>query len=221
MITSSVFKKIYHPLTLISIAFCCLGTECHKYNNYVFSYHFVDKVDLFPAQKYYQIGDTIWVSFVKPSKLLFDQTTKANILVDTASVTVQFGIFTTSFYAPNYPVAGLIDYVTISDGQVNKYPNYDQGLFVTFGCNTGNTYDFKIGIVLKQKGIFMIDFNALPRPVAACSNRTQNFPPADIYFTYNLEDCNKDLYNALPQSIKDAFSGTDIDNKQGFLFYVQ
>lgn len=221
-----MINRTYFVFALLLAAFICMGTTCnYKCGDRLiidYTYQFSEKIDLYPAKKMYKIGDTIWLQFNRPDKLLYDKVSNKKILVDTASIGFQFGFLTPDYFYPNYPINGLCNYLIFSNGTlIDSINNSCNGLYRTFGCNSTNTYDFKIGIILKQAGLFEIWLAGIERLVSGCANRINNFPLSIIGFTFNLADCNKSIFVSLPQATKGFFSGQEIDNRQAFLFYVQ
>ena len=157
------------------MATLCVGTQCHK-EDIVYKYSFLEKIDLFPTQKSYSVGDTIWLQYANPSKKLYDNGTGQYILADTVSITFQVTL-NSRYNAPFNPADGYCDFITPNGINLDRYlDTYGTGLLSTFGCSSNNSNDFKIGVILKQKGIYSLDLAEIPRSVAGCVNRISAFP---------------------------------------------
>lgn len=213
-------------ISCLLLAGMFMGTTCHK-DVEDYKYKFLEGIDLFPANKGYKTGDTIWIQYSNPNKKLFEQSSGKYISADTVSVTFQ-----TSFNALyNYPInpsGGFCDYVTANGINVIGFVGeYGSGLQQTFGCNSTNSYDFKIGVVLKQTGIYSIDLNGVPLSVSPCSYRISSFPFSSIDYQYSLRDCNKDVYLSIPPEARNEPTKSKgikenlIDTKKAFVFKVE
>jgi hypothetical protein len=217
-------KSLYIPIASLFIALLCMATQCNK--EYIeYKYNFIEKVDLFPAQKSYQVGDTIWLQYVNPSKRLFDNRTSQNIAVDTVSVQFQVS-FNRRYNTPVNPSDGFCDYVTTNGINAGRYlADNGTGFFFTFGCSSNNSYDFKIGVVPNQKGIYSLDLSGNPGYLNPCSNRISGFPPSTIEYRFNVVDGNKDIYLAIPPNSRGespkGSTESKIDGKQVFVVKVE
>jgi len=217
-------KSLYIPIASMFIALLCMATQCDK-DHIEYKYNFIEKVDLFPAKKSYQVGDTIWLQYANPGKRLFDNRTSQQISADTVSL--QFKVsFSRRYNTPINPSDGFCDYVTTSGTDAARYLNINGTAFlVTLGCSSNNSYNFKIGVVPKQKGIYSLDFLGVPWNVSSCSNRIAGFPLSTIEYRFNVVDGNKDIYLAIPpysrgESTK-GYTESKIDNKQVFVVKVE
>jgi len=216
--------SIYIPITALFIAMLCVGTQCNK-EDIVYQYSFIEKIDLFPSQKSYHLGDTIWLQYVNPNKRLFDHLTRQYILADTVAITLQVA-FNSRYNAPFNPADGYCDYVSSYGTNVGRYLDTNgSGLLLEFGCSSNNSYDFKIGLVLKEKGIYSLDLAQISRSVAACTNRISAFPLSTIMYRFNVADGNKDIFLSIPpdsrgESVK-GFTENKIDNKETYIVQVE
>ena len=217
-------NSLYIPLATLFIALLCMGTQCDK--DYIeYKYNFIEKINLFPAQQSYKVGDTIWVSYTNPTKRLFDNRTSQLIAADTVSIDFQIS-FNSRYNAPLNLAGGFCDYITANGVNAGRYLGaYGTGMLLTFGCNSTNNYDFTVGVVPKQKGIYSLDLLGVPRNVGACPNRNSGFPPSTIEYRFNVADGNKDIYLTIPpysrnESTK-GYTESKIDNKQVYIVRVE
>lgn len=97
--------------------------------------------------------------------------------------------------------------------------------FMSFGCNAANNYDFKVGVVLKQKGYYSLGLFDNQRSVVGCPNRTTAFPYSTIAYRFNLSDCNMDIFLSIPKNLRigyaTAYPEREIDNKEVFMLKVE
>jgi hypothetical protein len=186
-------NSLYIPIASLFIALLCMGTQCEK-GVIEYKYNFIEKVNLFPAQKNYKVGDTIWLQYINVGKRLYDSRTNQNILANTVSVPFQI-FFTARYNAPVNPSGGFCDYITSAGVNVGRYlGDYGTGFLLNSGCSGTNSYDFTIGVVPKQKGIYSLDLLSAPRSVNGCPNRLSSFPLSTIEYRFNITDGNKDVY---------------------------
>lgn len=200
-----------------------MGFQCDK-DEIEYKHNFVEQVNLFPAQKSYRVGDTIWLQYANPSRSLNDVKTSQRITADTVSI--DFGLSFNIRYGVQFiPVDGLCDYITPNGLNIGRTlgPGNGTGFSYTFGCTGSSGYDFRIGIVPKQTGIYSLDLgnNGF---VSSCANRTIGFPFSNIGYRFDLADCNKDVYLTIPQNARSesprGSTEEKIDNKQVYVFRV-
>lgn len=201
-----------------------MGTQCDK-EDIEYKYNFIEKIDLFPAKKSYKVDDTIWLQYTNTSRWLHDNLTNQNIIADTVSVQFQVS-FNTRYNAPFNPPGGFCDYVTINGVNVGRYlGDRGTGFLFTFGCAGNNSYDFKIGVVPKQKGIYSLDMYGTPRSVSACSNRISGFPLSTLEYRFNVADGNKDVFLTIPSYARGespkGHTESKIDSKQVYIAKVE
>lgn len=218
-------KYNHHLLgALIFISIICMGTQCRK-DEIVYQYSFSEKVDLFPAKKSYNVGDTIWIQYLNPTGKLFDKNSHQYISVDTVQIGIQIG-YNSLYNAPTNPSGGFCDF--ISGNMINQ--SLFRGDFGTsarfgFGCNINNNFDFKIGIIPKQIGVYYISFGSPSNNVQGCQNKIVRFPYSLLEYRYNNQDCNKDIFlqipaNSVNTSPKDYYEN-QIDQKQAFIVKIE
>ncbi len=218
-------KYNYHLIgSLIFVSIICLGTQCRK-DEIVYQYSFSEKVDLFPAEKSYNIGDTIWIQYVNPTGKLFDKNSHQYISIDTVQIGIQIG-YNSLYNAPIKPSGGFCDF--ISGNMINQ--SLFRGDFGTsvrfgFGCNMNNSFDFKIGIIPIQIGVYYISFGSASNNVQGCPNKIVRFPYSLLEYRYNNQDCNKDIFLQIPvnsrtTSPKDYYEN-QIDQKQAYIVKIE
>jgi hypothetical protein len=192
-----------------------------------YTYTFQEKIDLYPAQKSYKVGDTIWIQYSNPTKRLFDQKTSQTVSADTVSITFAVGYNAKYGYPTINPSDGFCDFISMNGVNEGRYlGDYGTSMLQTFGCENNNGYDFNIAVVPKQKGIYSLNLNGVPRTVAACSNRISGFPFSTIDYSYDLADCNKDVFLSIPPNSRSEARGAkgtqeaEIDQKKVYYLKV-
>jgi hypothetical protein len=141
------------------------------------------------------------------------------------AITLQVA-FNSRYNAPVNPADGYCDYVSSYGTNVGRYlDTYSSGLLLAFGCSSNNSYDFKIGVVLKEKGIYSLDLSEIPRSVAGCINRISAFSLSTIIYRFNVVDGNKDIFLSIPPASRDesvkGFTENKIDDKETYIVQVQ
>lgn len=93
------------------------------------------------------------------------------------------------------------------------------------GCDTQPFYNIKLGLVLKYSGTYLLNLSDVGTKLQTCNNQTNSYPTSDLRFTYNLSDCNKDVFLSIPPSERPeyptGFRQAQIDAKISFAFKVQ
>ncbi len=200
-----------------------MATQCRK-NDIVFEYNFIEKVDLFPAQKSYKVGDTIWIQYVNPTKKLFDQKSSQYISADTLGIGIQIA-FNSRYDAPVNPSGGFCDFISGNIVNQSLYlGDYGTSARFGFGCNANNNVDFKIGIIPKEKGVYSLDLGGGQNIVDGCPNKIVNFPFSTIEYRYKNQDCNKDIYLEIPANSRGespkGYTENRIDQKETYIVKV-
>jgi len=187
-----------------------------------YKYNFAEKIDLFPLQKIYHIGDTVWVQYVNTDNKFLD--TKTNQRIQADSLAMHFQLTVNALYntAVN-PPAGFCEFVLPAGVMAGRWT----GQFYTttsmkLGC-ASNNYNFKAGIVLKEKGIFTVDLYE-DMYMQPCS--VKEFPESKMEFAFNVADGNKDIYLSIPLSSRGGESGSKeiekrIDGKMAYALRVE
>ena len=217
-------NNLYLPIVLLFTGLLCMGTQCYK-EEIKFQYDFIEKISLFPAQKSYNIGDTIWLQYINPTKQLYDNKTSRHISADTVAIGFLIG-FNSRYNAPVNPTGGFCDFVSASGTAFNiHYDIYGTSALFGFGCNSNNDYNFLIGIIPRQKGIYSLDLLGAPRSVTACPNRISYFPLSTIGYRFSVTDCNKDIYFEIPTNSRSespkGYTESEIDKKGVYIVKVE
>ncbi len=195
-----------------------MATQCNK--DVLPSYTFTEKLDLYPEQKIYQLGDTIWIQHLNPANTVYDNHTNQNFSVDTLEI--NFGpIFSATYNLP-FDNSGTFCNFIFQGVNVGSHFNH------AFGCNNGGSFNFKVGMVLNKIGIFSIDLNG-SRPVTSCNHigpyvNGEGFPYSFIYYKFNIADGNKDIYLSISPALRGVpkdYVYPAIDNKQIFFLKVE
>jgi len=172
-----------------------------------YKYNFAEKLDLFPAQKLFHVGDTVWVQYVNTDNMFLDTKTGKRIQAD--SLYINFDLTLNALYntAVN-PPGGFCEFVPPVGMIAGRWPGqYYTKTAIDVGCATSYNYNFKLGIVLKEKGIFSVDMFR-DMLVQECGNRGKEFPESNIEFAFNLADGNKDIFLSIPLASRGGDSGS-------------
>ena len=214
-------KKPYSVLSiLIGFALMNIGLQCDKDDmGYKEEYSFLEKISLTPYKKTYFISDTIWLQFQTSDKSLFDRFTGSRISTDTTFLQ------TTINYNRRFPSDTINDFfgsVKVNGGMDMTFTssnlNFNLLRFKT-EC-TNNPYFFRVGFVPNKTGIYIISAGAF---VNNCPNKLK-FQYSALQFTFDLADCNKDVWLSIPPNSRGGETGvTDlrIDRKELFVFKVE
>jgi len=207
----------------IILSVIVMSTECRKDLIIEYKYKFLEKVDLYPFQKSYRVGDTLWLQYSNPNHQFYDQVTNQKIFSDTISL-VFASAFNSRYEAPVNPVDSFFSLkIENASTMDNHVENYGQGLLIATTCPA--SYNFRIGIVPKHTGIYSIDMGNIPETLGSCTNNMVSSPFSTIEYRFNLTDCNKDVYLSIPaasrgESLK-GYTEKAIDNKQVFMLKVE
>jgi hypothetical protein len=189
-------------------------------------YKFLEKVDLSPAQKSYNPGDTIWITFDNPDKKLFDVLSAKEVPAD--SVNLSFSLaFESVSYAPANS-QGLF-YEVINPGFLDiqqRSTAYGSDLRFSFGnCHNFNP-QFRLGLKLKQKGTFLLQlldaqYYGSANSVSFCKARP-SFILASIEYKFSVTDGNKEVYLSGPPRVESPSGqlARRIDNKTAYVVKV-
>lgn len=215
-------KKSYFQISLLlGLSILVMGFQCYKdYQLSPPTYEFAEKMELSPYKKIYSINDTIWIEFRTADKSLYDKASRRRINTDTTSFSQFF------YYHKRYPSSSLGDIFcsTVVLAGVNPVfgtPIWYNTLKLDSECSA-NFYHFKVGFIPKTTGIYSIELpgNIGPKP---CPGKLSFF--TYVYgFTFDLADCNKDVYLSIPpqsRSGQEGFTDVKIDKKEIFVFEVR
>ena len=197
-----------------------MGFQCRKdYPAPIPSYEYTEKLTLTPYKKTYAVGDTIWIQFQTADKTLFDKLSGNRISTDSTFLRVNFD------FHRRYPSGTTVE--LFSDTKVDNAlnvsftPLYTYYNVLTFKTDCGNgRYFFRVGFVPKKIGVYSIEPHGAVSP---CPNKL-NFPYSTFKFSFDLADCNKDVWLSIPpQSRSGEIGHTDvsIDKKEMFVFKVE
>lgn len=207
-------------LALIALGFSTLGFTCGRdYAEPVPTYKFAEKLTLTPYQKEYAVNDTIWVGFQTADRTLFDQLSNARIATDTSSLMLNIS------YSRSYPVfgpPGLLCEVKLLNGvDFALTQQYDYHTLLRFATDCANQrYFFRVGFIPKQTGTYSINPQAY---LNKCASK-QAEPHTEFRLTFDLADCNKEVFLAIPPASRSGQLGyTDmaIERKELFFFRVK
>lgn len=203
----------YFCIGLLSMAFQCEGPVSPSFPNNTFS----EKLVLFPTQKQYKIGDTLWIQYANPTNSFFDTLTQQPITA--AGLSFHFNASVTSLHKPPTELdRSFCDYLTAQGFNVDRTIT-NHGAICDFDVGCGTTgYDFTTAIILKQEGLFSLSLSDGYQYVWPCPTHT--FPSASITFTFNVVDSNKDVYLLLPASKRDDHVTEQIDKKKAYIINV-
>lgn len=203
------------------------GFQCHKYDiePMPIQQSFREKISLFPAQKIYNVNDTIWLKFTTTDKTLFDTISKQRLSTDL--VRFNFGsILIPKYNTPNNISNSFCKFITAN----NVTPYYDTTQLYSrvsydVGCDAQPSYNIQLGIVLKYPGIYLLNPSGIARGLQPCANQTNPYPSSELYFTYDLPDCNKDVFLSIPPAHREEYPAgaiqRNIDAKFSFALKVQ
>lgn len=215
--------NLYLPLALLFTALICMGTQCNKIE-IEYKYNFLEKVNLYPVQKSYHLGDTIWLQYTNPTKKLFDSRTNQYISAEDVNISFQIG-YNSRYNAPVNPTHGFCDFISSNGVNSGRYlGTYGNSISYVFGCNTNNSYDFTVGVVPTQKGIYSLDLTGVNGTVTGCADNTLTFPLSTIEYSFNVNDCNKEIYLSIPPASRGesgpGYTEKNIDNKKSYILTV-
>ena len=192
--------RFYTLLLGCSLLVICVSFQCRKVP--IYQYRFEEKLNLAPAQKTYQAGDTIWVSFTTTDKSLIDKFTNQPVLVDEASIPFYLN-FRALYNTAENPPGGFCDFITPLGLNYGKnFGNWFTSTSFTFGCNNPANFDVTVGIILTKTGIFGIELHHLDFTLMDCPGRPQPFPLSSIKYSFNVTEGNMDVYLTIPGDVR-------------------
>lgn len=211
----------------IKIFFVCIFlngcTECK--NNWVYpkmGHYFLQSVSLTPNQKTYKKLDTIKIEIVVSNKLLFDTISKTEVKIDSIYLPLSFPIYNLNNSQP-FAADGYFDFVD-SNGQrllvdtLYSYINHGINFSTSINCTQNEDYLFKIGIVVKDTGVYIMGLSGGSAYPCLYTNNPQTFYSYIDYY-FNLSDFNEDIFNSVPQNLRREGS-FDVGSKRQFAFRV-
>jgi hypothetical protein len=182
-------------------------------------YEFAEKMSLTPYKKSYGINDTISVQFQTTDRKLFDKLSNTRIPTDTTYIALPF------YYHQLYPATTnpndtlCIAFVVNGSNQRYQTAQAYNMMYAETICGSG-PYFIKFVFIPKKKGIFSIELPSGTH-VSNCPNKLSSFPIATCVFTYDLPDCNHDVYLTIPESSRSVNVNDRIEKKEVFVFKVE
>jgi hypothetical protein len=221
-----MIKQTKFVLFLSFLTTILMGLQCGKDKDYIAppKQRFLETVSLSPAQKIYNINDTIWLRYVTSNKTFLD--TISGKRLPTNMIKFKFGATLLPKYGtPTNPSDGFCNFILPANTTAQYVTNQSgTATYFNIDCDGSSTYDIAVGVVLKYQGIYVLN---LPDGITlqACANQTNPYPNATLQFIYNLADCNKDVYLSIPASSRQefpvGFTEAQIDYKVAYAFEVQ
>lgn len=186
-------------------------------------YQFSEKFKVSPYKKLYNIGDTIWLDILSNDKTLFDYLSNQNVRNDTTYISSSF-LYQERYTLAAYSSDTLVKCITSGGNSIKltTSPYYYNTLEFNTNCNSISN-SMKIGFVPIKAGIFSINLsNGI---VNKCPTKAVQFPYSIFKLTYDLVDCNKDVYLSIPpvsrgESVK-GYTENLIDNKLIYILKVE
>lgn len=200
-----MIKQIKVVLFLSFLTTILMGLQCEKDTDYISpKQRFLETVSLKPARKIYNINDTIWLRYITSNKTFLD--TISGKRLPTNTIKFNFGATLLPKYGtPTNPSDGYCNFILPTNTRA-QYVTDESGTATLFDidCDGSSNYELAIGVVLKYKGIYVLN---LPDGITlqACANQTNPYTSATLQFIYNLADCNKDVYLSIPESSRQEF----------------
>jgi len=203
-----------------------MGTQCDKFNypSRNLQYDFTQSISLYPYNKQYHINDTIWISLNTPSKILLDKKSSQLIGSDSISLGLQLNMAKIIPISPPVDPSAYCEFLIPSNLNPD-YNNYGTGYatYLRYGCDNNPGYIFRFGVVLKGAGTFSIELIEKKETGLCIPNSSTNVTYSQITYSFNLADCNKDIYLGIPAPARGNMSSQNeskIDRKQYFVFEV-
>ncbi len=181
-----------------------IGFQCEK--DYIDPprQRFLEKVNLAPAQKLYNVNDTIWLKYTTTNKTFLD--TISGRRLPTNNIKFSFGAtLLPKYQTPLNPTDGFCKFI-LPNNVTAQYITNQSGTstYFTVDCDNTSAYNIQLGIVLKYQGIYVLN---LPDGITLepCTNQTNPYPSARVQFIYDLPDCNNDVYLSIPATARQEF----------------
>jgi hypothetical protein len=219
-----MFKGKFQILALSVTLTLLMGFQCGKDSVSLPKQHFLEKVHLEPAQKKYNVGDTIWLKYETSDKTFLD--TVSGQRLQTHTLKFWFGAsLLPKYQAPLNPPDGFCDFILPTNVTARYITNQSgTSTFFEVECDSNPVYNIEIGIVLKYTGIYVLN---LPDAIntEACINQINPYPSSFLRFIYSLTDCNKDVYLSIPAFARNenpgGFTEAQITSKVAYAINVQ
>ena len=189
------YRKAIVPLILLfgilNVKFMCYRDR--HLDPLVSIYDFKQNVTITPYHLNYTAGDTLWLGVNIPGKKLFDERTNTKVFFDSASFTAKASValvynnpfISTGPFASFVFPAGVSAYT--GNGGGSTYAS------INFGCSPSVDYNFELGIVLKEKGVFGISF--FSEGIQKCF--ANNYQYNTLTYSFDVTDNHKQYYQQL------------------------
>lgn len=179
-------------------------------------YDFTTTLKVLNEGKTYKIGDTLHLELKINSSDFFDNNTKSNVELENYKITefLYFGVRSENFNLRQDPdlfdikVQGLETYDIETNGQWSKF-NF------SLGCPDidRTKWDIKLSVILKSKGIFMINPSRFSTITFGDSKTCTNSRFAKLKFIFDNQDTNPELLKDVPLPTNTSISGDDIPER--------
>lgn len=218
-------KLILNRFTFLYAVTLLMGTKCQKE---IFidgpKQEFVEKLNLFPAQKSYSINDTIWLHFQRSDKTLFDTISRQRLPTNAVKFLLNI-VLLAKYEHPSVASGRFCDFIFPANATSTVRTAQDATVgSLDVGCDNTPSYDVKVGVVMLYKGYYTLDLSS-SNPIHPCPGQNNPYTSSIIRFTYNLNDTNKDVYLNIPASARKDFpvGYTEglLDAKMSYAFRVQ
>ena len=212
--------RSFYFILVLSLALSTTGFRCYK-DDVGPGYQFAAMFSLAPYKKVYSINDTIRLQFRTTDKTFIDQVSNTPIGTDSTHMLLQFQYVNLAVGPANQDTLCYSMLSGFLNGGLKVFSNYT---VVELDTDCANTpfYSVEVSFIPKKRGVYGL---RLPYPAVffTCRGRATTFPAANLLFTYNLPDCNKDVFLSIPQGQRRDGPYTEelIDKKQIFAFEVQ
>lgn len=198
-------------------------------------YNFNQELSLSTVKKEYSVGDFFRIEVSIANNTLKDIASGADIRIDNAT----FNVSSDMEVIQIEPLPASIDRfdLIIQNGQADKDDNFPQtgDALLKYGCPE-NSYTMAIGYQFKQRGNYLLRLN--PERLSSLIFFTDNgncsiqdlFPPppeadlGNVYYTFDVEDNNLDVFNALVGTATDAVTEEyrqALEDKRAFFIPVR
>lgn len=219
-----MLKQTNSILLLSFLMTISMGLQCEKEYIAPSKQNFLERVSLTPAQKVYNVNDTIWLRYITSNKTFLDTISGQRL----PSNTIKFGfgaVLLPKYGTPLNPTDGFCSFI-LPNNVTAQYVTSQSGTSTYFGinCDNATAYNIQLGVVLKYPGLYVLN---LPDGITLepCANQTNPYTSARVQFIYNLPDCNKEIYLSIPESARQefpiGFTEGQIDLKVAFALKVQ
>lgn len=163
-------------------------------------YNFRIPVDVYPLKKSYRLTDTIWIEADINGKALYDTISKQNVVVDSASLSLDVRYVQLAATNTN-PPDGFCQIISAANNNIYRqlYKGTTSANFSNYGCGQ-TSLRWKLGFKPNYTGTYAI-FLSSGGSLQFCQGVRQSYY-APYSFQYKPTDLNKDLFDALPDTAR-------------------